>query len=62
MLNIYKEGIIQMICNYALTINGLMSAYSLRIHPLTGIIKLSYINHMTNNQVNEMFKFPVDFY
>lgn len=62
MLNIYKEGLIQQLCSYSLTINGLMNNYSFRINPITGVAKLVYINHMTHNQINQIFKFPVSFY
>jgi hypothetical protein len=61
MLNVYKEGLVQILCNYALTSNGLMGNYSLRIHPLTGTVKLTYINHLTDNQIADMFKYPVEF-
>lgn len=39
-----------------------MNNYSLRIHPISGVVRLMYINHMTGNQILEMLKYPVDFY
>jgi len=61
VLNIYKEGIAQMLCNYSLEINGLMSYFSLRLNPYTGAIKFIYLSHMTLTQMEEMFIFPAAF-
>lgn len=61
MVNIYKEGLVQMLTTLCLNANGLMSNYSIRVHPFSGIVKFVYVNHCTEKQVADFFRFPVNF-
>lgn len=61
MINVCKQGLVQMLCTYSLNVNAYMTNYTLRIHPFTGIVKFVYISHYSCKLINDIFRLPVDF-